>query len=126
MGEAFPELKTNAGKVAKVLRDEEAEFLKTIQRGLVHFGKAVEKAQGRRADRTARTAFDLHTTYGFPIDLTEQMAQEQGLDRRSGRLRGGDGANTQKISSEGRKKTRHHRHPGRTADDRRFAEVRRG
>jgi alanyl-tRNA synthetase len=79
MGQAFPELQTNAGKVERVLRDEEAEFLKTIERGLTHFGTAAEKARQGGGLIGGQPACDLHTTYGFPIDLTEQMAQEVGL-----------------------------------------------
>src|SRR6185437_3096078 len=82
MGGAFPELKANAPTVEKVLRNEEEEFLKTIQRGLVHFSQAAEKAkQSGKIDGEA--AADLQTTYGFPVDLTEQMAQERnlGVDR---------------------------------------------
>src|SRR5207244_4448441 len=79
MGEPFPELKANADRVQKVLRDEEAEFLKTIQRGLVHFAEAAENAKYTSGLISGQTACDLHTTYGFPVDLTEQMAEEFGL-----------------------------------------------
>ena len=77
MGEAFPELKTNAGKVEKILREEEAEFFQTIQRGLVHFGQAAKVATDGQI--AGKAASDLNTTYGFPVDLTEQMAREQSL-----------------------------------------------
>ncbi len=77
MGEAFPELKTNAGKVEKILREEEAEFFQTIQRGLVHFGQAAKVATSGQI--AGKAASDLNTTYGFPVDLTEQMAREQNL-----------------------------------------------
>jgi alanyl-tRNA synthetase len=79
MGGVFPELKANADKVQKVLRGEEEEFLKTIQRGLTHFAQAAEKAQ--QTGKIAGTvAADLQTTHGFPIDLTEQMSQEKSLE----------------------------------------------
>jgi alanyl-tRNA synthetase len=77
MGAAFPELKASASKVEKILREEEAEFFKTIQRGLVHFGQAAKAATGGQI--AGKAAFTLHSTYGFPIDLTEQMAQEKRL-----------------------------------------------
>jgi alanyl-tRNA synthetase len=79
MSEAFPELRSNADKVEKILREEEAEFFKTIERGLAHFSKAAEQAQTGLKRISGQSAFDLHSTYGFPIDLTEQMAQEVGL-----------------------------------------------
>lgn len=79
MGGAFPELKANAAKVQKVLREEETDFLRTIERGLLHFGKAAEQARKNKLPIDGDAACDLHTTHGFPIDLTEQMAQEIGL-----------------------------------------------
>jgi alanyl-tRNA synthetase len=79
MGGAFPELKAHGPRIEKVIREEEAEFLKTIQRGLVHFGQAAEKAKQAGNVIDGREACSLRTTYGFPIDLTQQMAQEQGL-----------------------------------------------
>jgi alanyl-tRNA synthetase len=86
MGTAFPELTRNPSAVSKILRDEESEFFKTIQRGMKYFEAAVQRAQttGAPDGQTARVitgkdAFDLHTTYGFSIDLTMQMALELGL-----------------------------------------------
>jgi alanyl-tRNA synthetase len=79
MGGAFPELKQKPGQVAEILRAEEAEFLKTIQRGLSHFAEAVEGGKKHGGRISGVDAANLHTTYGFPIDLTEQMAAEAGL-----------------------------------------------
>ncbi len=80
MGEAFPELKSNPDRVANILRNEEADFLRTIERGLKLFREAAEGAQ-REGSKVigGEDAFKLHDTYGFPIDLTEQMAAEAGL-----------------------------------------------
>lgn len=92
MGTAFPELTKNPQQTIDVLRGEEAEFFKTIQRGMTHFEDAVIKAQ-QEADKRAPSidaegtvasilgedAANLQTTYGFPIDLTAQMALERGL-----------------------------------------------
>jgi alanyl-tRNA synthetase len=79
MGTAFPELTTNAKTVESVLRQEEADFFKTIERGLVYFGKAAVEAKqtGNRIHGDASA--DLQTTHGFPFDLTKQMAEELGL-----------------------------------------------
>jgi alanyl-tRNA synthetase len=141
MGKAYPELTVNPGRVAEVIEGEEADFLRTIERGLTLFTESAVLAVGReigrvrgfpfdvtlRADSTgpdplswnnisvsmndrtgkgiripipsdpgawpklisesckqapeipAPEVFDLHTTYGFPPDLTRQMAQERGL-----------------------------------------------
>jgi alanyl-tRNA synthetase len=82
MGKAFPELTKNPDRVAEVIKGEEADFLRTIERGLTLF-----EAAARRAKSASRTqgrvsgadVFELYTTYGFPPDLTRQMAAEQGL-----------------------------------------------
>ncbi len=83
MGGPFPELKTNAQTVQKILREEEADFLKTIQSGLVRFTEAAKKANQGSKLIEGNEAAKLHHTYGFPIDLTEQMALEMqlGVDR---------------------------------------------
>src|SRR5262249_39662110 len=73
MGPAFPELKAAPQKVASIIRDEEADFYKTIQRGLVHFQGIAKQASGTISGDHAA---DLQTTYGFPFDLTKQMADE--------------------------------------------------
>jgi len=79
MGEAFPELKKSPDQVAEILRVEEEDFYKTIQRGMIHFQEAAQKAKtsGGRIDGEATA--NLQTTYGFPKDLTLQMAQELSL-----------------------------------------------
>ena len=77
LGGAFPELAENAEMVAKIIRDEEEGFLKTLDRGLELFEKAIEDGNGTCIDAT--NAFALHDTFGFPIDLTEVMAQERGV-----------------------------------------------
>jgi alanyl-tRNA synthetase len=79
MGGAYPELKLKPERVADVIRGEEADFLRTIERGLSYFEEAVERAKKAGGRISGKDVFDLHTTHGFPPDLTEQMAQERGL-----------------------------------------------
>lgn len=85
MGEAFPELnKSHGGKnvahVASVIRDEEASFIKTLDRGIALFEEAAEYAVNHHHGRiSGEDAFKMHDTFGFPIDLTELMAEERGL-----------------------------------------------
>jgi alanyl-tRNA synthetase len=88
MGGAYLELKTNPGRVQDIIKGEEADFLKTIERGLKLFNDAVVSAKvlpgltGAKEHYgkiTGDVVFDLHTTFGFPPDLTRQMAQEEGL-----------------------------------------------
>jgi alanyl-tRNA synthetase len=87
MGEAFPELKSSPEKTAELIQTEEEDFLRTIQRGLTKFLGAVDFAE-EKAKKTGNEkykeiagsdVFELHTTYGFPPDLTIQMAVERGL-----------------------------------------------
>jgi len=79
MGEAFPELRSNAKAVESVLREEEASFFKTVERGIGYFNKAAEEARKHGNRIRGDASADLHTTHGFPFDLTKQMAEEQGL-----------------------------------------------
>lgn len=79
-GGAFPELKNNPQKVRDLIYDEEAAFLRTLKRGITLFSKIVaEMAKTGRTQVSGAEAFKLHDTYGVIIDITQQMAQEQGL-----------------------------------------------
>jgi len=80
IGDAFPEIKTRADFVSTVIESEEASFGRTLDRGLEMFTEAAEKAQKSKNKTIAGDdAFQLYDTYGFPIDLTQLMAQERGL-----------------------------------------------
>jgi alanyl-tRNA synthetase len=79
MGGAYPELKTNPGRVQDIIKGEEADFLRTIERGLALFEEAAKRARSSSGLISGRDIFDLHTTYGFPPDLTRQMATERSL-----------------------------------------------
>ena len=75
MSEAFPELEPNAERVIGIIADEESSFGKTLDRGIKMFdGLASDSGSISGED-----AFKLYDTYGFPIDLTDLMAQERGL-----------------------------------------------
>ena len=80
MGDQYPELITDAPHIHTVLDAEESAFLSTLRTGTAIFDAAVEEV-GRKGQRTlsGAQAFQLHDTYGFPIDLTLEMAAEQGL-----------------------------------------------
>src|SRR5262249_19987776 len=79
MGGVFPELKFRAGQAQDVIRGEEVDFLKTIERGLKLFQEAAERARPNRNVISGKDVFDLHTTYRLYIAITEQMAAEGGL-----------------------------------------------
>ena len=80
LGDQYPELITDAPHIHTVLDAEEGAFLSTLRTGTAIFDAAVEEV-GRKGERTlsGAQAFQLHDTYGFPIDLTLEMAAEQGL-----------------------------------------------
>ena len=80
LGDQYPELHRDAPNIHTVIDAEESVFLGTLRTGTAIFDAAVEETRRRRAD-TIRgdQAFQLHDTYGFPIDLTLEMAAEQGL-----------------------------------------------
>jgi alanyl-tRNA synthetase len=73
----FPELQQQADFVARVVREEEEAFLRTLDKGLKKMEDIMVAARGSVIDGAA--AFELYDTYGFPIDLTRLIAGEQGL-----------------------------------------------
>ncbi|MEV4181339.1 alanine--tRNA ligase [Streptosporangium canum] len=80
MGEQYPELKADAPQIHGVIDAEEASFLGTLRTGTAIFDVAVEETRRKgKGTLAGEQAFQLHDTYGFPIDLTLEMASEQGL-----------------------------------------------
>ena len=80
MGSQYPELKTDSKRILSVCIAEEETFLQTLKSGTQIFDTAsmqIKKAKGNVLP--GEDAFKLHDTYGFPFDLTLEMAQEQGL-----------------------------------------------
>jgi len=69
--DAYPEIYSNKNFISEQLVKEEEKFEKTLERGLMQFGK-LEKITGK-------DAFDLYQSYGFPLELTEELAQEKGV-----------------------------------------------
>jgi alanyl-tRNA synthetase len=80
MGEQYPELHRDAANIHLAIDAEEAAFAGTLRTGTAIFDVAVEETKRRHATvLSGAQAFQLHDTYGFPIDLTLEMASEQGL-----------------------------------------------
>ena len=77
MGKAFPELIDKQKHIKKVIYAEETSFNETLDRGILHFDKLLKKLKGETIP--GEEAFKLYDTYGFPLDLTQLMAQEHGL-----------------------------------------------
>ncbi len=80
MSRSYPELRSDFGRISTIAYAEEEAFRRTLDSGTARFTAAADgtRAQGRRSV-SAEEAFALHDTYGFPIDLTLEMAAEQGL-----------------------------------------------
>ena len=78
MGEAFPEVGEKRNHISNVIRAEETSFNETLDRGLNNFEKVISRLSG--ATISGSEAFRLYDTYGFPLDLTQLMAREQGLE----------------------------------------------
>ena len=75
---AYPHLKDNADEIVNVLTQEEEQFRKTLQAGLKQFEKVVNELSGKKVD--GFSAFHLYDTYGFPMELTKEMAAEKNLE----------------------------------------------
>ena len=76
MVEAYPELEENFSRVLRSALAEEAGFRRTLESGSAVLDEEIAKAKG---SLSGETAFLLHDTYGFPIDLTVEIAEENGL-----------------------------------------------
>ncbi|MEX5552057.1 alanine--tRNA ligase [Pseudomonas pergaminensis] len=77
MGEAFPELKQNQAHIERVLKAEEEQFAKTLEQGLKILEQDLANLQGSVVP--GDVVFKLYDTYGFPMDLTGDIARERNL-----------------------------------------------
>lgn len=97
----YKEVEENESVVLEVLKNEKEKFNRTLEKGLREFEKAIRNKESI----DATTAFHLYDTYGFPIELTEELASEQGL----------------KVDIEGfNQKFREHQELSRTASQGKF------
>ena len=77
MGEAFPELKTQQAHIERVLKTEEEQFAKTLDQGLRILEQDLAELKG--SEIPGDVVFKLYDTYGFPVDLTGDIARERDL-----------------------------------------------
>ncbi len=77
MGEAYPELIEQRAQVERVLRLEEERFAETLEQGMKILDEAISALQGKEIP--GETVFKLYDTYGFPMDLTADIARERQL-----------------------------------------------
>ena len=78
MGEAYPELQKNQEQVERVLRQEEERFAETLEHGMKILEEDIADLQGNTI--SGETVFKLYDTYGFPLDLTADIARERNLE----------------------------------------------
>ena len=81
MGDAYPELKKNFELIKRVMIEEEQAFLRTLGVGIKLLTNVIEHVK-RKNEKIipGKAAFELYDTYGFPLDLTQLIAREHGLD----------------------------------------------
>ncbi|MBJ55383.1 MAG: alanine--tRNA ligase [Gammaproteobacteria bacterium] len=77
MGEAYPALKKDQARVERVLREEEQQFARTLENGMQILEQAISQLKGEVLP--GDTVFRLYDTYGFPVDLTADVAREHNL-----------------------------------------------
>ncbi len=77
MGEAYPDLAKNQSQIEKVLLQEEEQFTRTLDKGMKLLEESIASMNGDVI--SGETVFTLYDTYGFPVDLTEDIARERDL-----------------------------------------------
>ena len=77
MGNAYPELETNKNRICTVIKNEELKFAETLATGMHILENALN-----REDKVldGETVFKLYDTYGFPVDMTADVARERGVN----------------------------------------------
>ncbi len=78
MGDVYPELIQNRDMIVNIVRNEEQQFFETLEAGLKILNTIFKNSNSRSI--SAQDAFKLYDTYGFPIDLTVDIAKENGFD----------------------------------------------
>ena len=80
MANVYPELQQEQDRIYRVVVTEEAQFRETLNTGLELLDGIIEKASSKKQNRiSGEEAFKLHDTYGFPVELTEEIATERGF-----------------------------------------------
>jgi len=80
MGQAYPELKKSREFMSRVILQEEEKFSETLEKGLALLEEELEKLSSMQLDTVpGETAFKLYDTYGFPLDIVNDIAEKQGF-----------------------------------------------
>ena len=81
MGDHYPELKKQEDHIQKVILEEETSFLKTLGKGLKMLEKMIADLRGQKSKMLpGNVAFELYDTFGFPVDLTQLILRENGME----------------------------------------------
>ncbi len=78
MGEHYPELLNGRERVQGIIKNEEEQFLRTLESGIQRVGGILDNLKSK--ELSGDVAFDLWQTFGFPLDLTQDMARERGIE----------------------------------------------
>jgi len=98
MAEPYPALAASRDEIAAVVGEEEARFTRTLAQGMGILDEALRRARDSGAELPPEVAFELHDTYGFPFDLTREIAQDRGM--------GVDEAGFERLMAEQRERAR--------------------
>ena len=77
MGESYPEIQDGQERVQGIIRTEEEQFLRTLEAGIRRVDRVLAELKGD--ELPGDVAFDLWQTYGFPLDITQEMASDRGI-----------------------------------------------
>ena len=101
MGSAYPEVRDAQRRIEGILKAEEVQFLRTLESGILRVSQLLDGLGG--TELPGDVAFDLWQTYGFPLLLTEEMAEERGVtvDRAGYEMARGTARETSRASREG-------------------------
>ncbi len=79
MADAYPEIREKGDFVSQVVKSEEERFLETVDRGLELLNQEISKL-GKKKKLSGKVVFSLYDTYGFPVDLTEDITRSEGIE----------------------------------------------
>ena len=101
MGSAYPEVRDAQARIEGILEAEEAQFLRTLESGILRVSQLLKGLNGK--ELPGEIAFDLWQTYGFPLSLTEEIAEERGVtvDRAGYEAARGAARETSRAAREG-------------------------